>query len=330
MIQFLKQKSPVNIIILFLFGIAIKLPLFLHPQPPQATDNDENLYHVLVNWLNGFGSPGTLAAYIAFLFLFTQALLINYLVNEYRMMARQNDFTALAYLLVTSLLPEWNYLSSPLITCTLVLWCFALLFRLYNKQGGNSVVFNMGLLLGVCSYIYFPSASFLICFLMGLLILKPVRVNEVLLLLFGAITPYYFHAGWLFLTDQLTIKNFLPYVSVAVPQVKSTVYLAIAMILLALPFLVGGFFVQSNLHKMLIQVRKNWTILLLYLVLAFFVPFINSYTTFSNWVLLAAPFAAFHGAAYFYPQRNFFPTFVFLLMVGFIVFQQYFTPLWQQ
>lgn len=328
MIQFLKQKSPANLIILFFFGIAIKLPLFLYPQPVQATSNDENIFHHLVHWLNSFGSPGTLAAILAYILLFVQAMLLSQIMNEYRMMARQNHFSAMAYLLITSLLPEWNHLSSPLITCTIILWCFLLLFRLYNRPGGNAAIFNIGLLTGICSYIYFPSASFVICFLMGLLILKPVRINEVILLLLGIATPYYFHAAWLFLSDQMTIPNFLPHISVSVPEVKSTVYLAVGMILLAIPFLAGGFFVQAHLHKMLIQVRKNWTILLLYLLLAFFVPFVNSYTTFSNWVLLAAPFAAFHGAAYFYPQRNFFPNAIFLLTIGFIVYQQYFTSAW--
>ena len=330
MIQILKHRSPVNVGLLLIFGILIKLPVFLHPHPLVATQNDEELFHQLVQWINGSNSAPTIAATIAFVLLFAQAFMVNYAINQYRMVTRPNDFPAMAYLLITSLLPEWNYLSSPLITSTLIIWCFLLLFRLYNKQNTRGEVYNIGLITGISSFIYFPSATFIICFLLGILILKAVRLREVVLLLLGALTPYYFFAAWLFLSDSFTLQNFLPHLEVAVPDVKSTIYLALAMILLAIPFLVGGFFVQSILHKMLIQVRKNWTIILLYLLLAFFVPFVNSsYSSFSNWILLAAPFSAFHAAAYFYPRRQWFPLTIFLLTTAFVIYQQYFTTVWQ-
>lgn len=304
--------------------------MFLWPQPVAATKNDEELYHYLIRWINDFANGATIAAVMAFILLIVQAFLVNHLINKYRMITRPNDFTAMAYLLITSLLPEWNYLSSPLITSTLMIGCLLLLFRLYNKQNTRGEVYNIGLITGISSFIYFPSASFITCFLLGILILKAVRLREVILLLLGAITPYYFFAAWLYLSDQLSLENFLPHLDVSVPDVKSTIYLAIGLSLLAIPFLVGGFYVQSFLHKMLIQVRKNWTLVLLYLLLAFFVPFVNSsYTSFSNWILLVAPFAAFHGAAYFYPQKNGFPLTIFLLTIAFVIYQQYFTSIWQ-
>ena len=46
---------------------------------------------------------------VAFFLLYVQALLINYLVNEHRMTSRQTFLPAMAYLLITSLFPEWNY-----------------------------------------------------------------------------------------------------------------------------------------------------------------------------------------------------------------------------
>jgi hypothetical protein len=304
------------------------MPLFIFPKTIVATENDEDLFHHLVNFINGAAGHSALTSMLAFLLLLIQAFMINYLVNEYRMMTRQNHLPAMAYLLITSLVPDWNYLSSPLISNTLIIWCFIKLFKLYNKANTKGDVFNIGLILGLSSYIYFPSAAFLICFLLGIMILKPFRLNEILLFLLGALTPYYFYGAYLFITGQFTVHNFVPNVSLGVPTVKSTIYLAISTFLLAIPFLVGGYYVQGHLHKMLIQVRKNWSIILLYLLLAFFVPFINTYMTFSNWILLAAPFATFHAAAYFYPNRNWFPMAMFLLTAGFVVYQQYFTNLW--
>lgn len=330
MISIFRQKTPGNIFVLLLFGFLLKMPLFLHPKPLVATQNDADLYHGLLNVLRSTG-PGNamLGSLLALILLYVQAFMINYFMNEFRMLGKATFLPAMAYLLLTSLLPEWNYLSSPLVAATFILWALIVLYRLYNVQVARGPIFNIGLLLGIASYIYFPSAAFLLCFLVGMMVLKPFRLNEVILFLLGCVTPYYFYGSYLFLTGNLSFASFMPHVSVKVPQLRSTVWLAASTVLLTIPFLLGGFFVQSHLHKMLIQVRKNWSILLLYLVLAFFVPFINTYETFSNWILVAAPFACFHAATYFFLPKTWLSNLLFFVIAGYVVYLQYATTLWQ-
>jgi hypothetical protein len=324
-----RQKTPGNIIVLFFFGLLLKLPLFFHPKLITATKNDEDFYHWLIQFINSFtNNNAVFCSLLAFFLLYIQALMVNYLVNEYRLMQKPTYLPAMAYLLLTSFLPEWNFLSSPLVATTFIIWIFIKLFRLYNLSNARGQVYNIGLLLGISTYFYFPSASFLLCILLGLIILKPFRLNEIVLLLMGCLTPYYFIGAYLFLTDQLSMSSFFPHISLVVPVIKSNIWLAISILLLTIPFLIGGFFVQTYLHKMLIQVRKSWSILLLYLILAFFVPFINSNSSFNNWILLVAPFACFHGSTYFYPAKKWMPNVLFFLTVGYILYLQYGTPLW--
>lgn len=326
-----RQKSPGNIVVLFFFGMLLKLPLFFHPREITASQNDEDFYHWLLQSLNSATTNNAvICSLIAFLFLYIQALMVNYLVNEYRLIQKPTYLPAMAYLLLTSLLPEWNYLSSPLIATTFIIWIFIKLFSLYNVSNARGRIYNIGLLLGISSYFYFPSASFLICILLGLVILKPFRLNEVVLLLMGCLTPYYFIGAYLFLTDQLSIPNFFPHVSVLVPVIRSTIWLAISILFLAIPFLIGGFFVQAHLHKMLIQVRKSWSIMLLYLPLAFFIPFVNTNSSFNNWILLVVPFSTFHASTYFYPAKKWMPNLLFFLAIGYILYMQYGTPVWQK
>jgi hypothetical protein len=320
-----KQKSPGNVGLLFIFGLLLKLPLFLHPKAVVVQDTDGRLYQWLIDALP---QDQLLFSIISFGLLYMQAMMLNYLVNAYRMIARPTYLAAMAYLVVTSLLPEWNYLSSPLLANTFIIWMFILLFRLYNAANARPQVYNIGLIAGISSYIFFPSTAFVVCVLLGLLILKPFRVNEIALFILGWLTLYYFHAVYLFLNDQLSIINFFPHVSFKVPVIKSSIPLAAGTLLLAIPFLIGGYYVQTHLRKMLIQVRKNWSILLLYLVLAFFVPFINSDQTFHTWILVTAPFTAFHACAYFYPPRRWLPLILFFITVGYILYQQYGTQTW--
>lgn len=325
-----RQKSPGNLIVLLFFGLFLKLPLFLRPRTILATQNDEDFYHGLIQWFHSLG-PGNalLCSLLAFLLLYVQAVMVNYLVNEYRLMPKQTYLPAMAYLLLTSLLPEWSYLSSPLVATTFVLWAFIKLFRLYNTANAQGSIFNIGLLIGISSYFYFPSASFLVCILLGLVVLKPFRLNEVVLFLVGGLTPYYFMGTILFLNDKLSFAAFFPHISVQTPEVRSTIWLALSILLLAVPFLAGGFFVQAHLHKMLIQVRKAWSILLFYLLLAFFIPFVNSNSSFNNWILLAVPFACFHASTYFYPAKKWIPNLLLFLTAGYVFYLQYGTALWQ-
>jgi len=79
---------------------------------------------------------------------------------------------------------------------------------------------------------------------------------------------------------------------------------------------------------MLIQIRKGWSLILLYLLVAIFVPFVNTSNTFENWVMAAAPFGAFHACTYFYPPKKLFPLVLFWISVAFVLFYQYYGPRW--
>jgi hypothetical protein len=326
-IAIFKQKSPGNVVITLLFGLLLKLPLFLYPKNIVASSIDGRLYQ----WFISILPPGSPMVYsvIAFSLLYTQALMINYMVNEYRMIIKATYLPAMAYLLITSLMPEWNYLSSPMLANSFIIWMFIYLFKLYNSNNAKAQVYNIGLITGITSYIYFPSAAFVLCVLLGLMILKPFRLNEIVLFFLGCLTPYYFHAVYLFLFGELSLRNFFPQISVRIPLLKNSIWLAGSILLLTVPFLVGGYFVQANLRRMLIQVRKNWSVLLIYLLLAFFVPFINSDQSFETWILVTVPFAAFHACAYFYPVKKWFPLIIFFITIGYILYQQYGTLTWQ-
>lgn len=321
MIGLFKQKSPANLVALLIFGVMIKMPFLLHPAVVQAAPTDGLLYPWMVQAL-GVGAQYT-GALVAFLLLYGQAMMVNYAVNEHRLTVKYSFLPAMAYLLITSLLPEWNYFSPPLLASTLIIWAVLKLFRMYNVPSVKGAVFNTGLIVGLCSMIYFPAAAFLVLLLLGLIILRPFRVNELLLLVLGALTPFYFFGVYLFLADRLTLANIFPRITFDVPGGQQSVRLAIAAAFLVVPFMMGSFHIQQHLRKMLIQVRKNWSLVLLWLLLALLVPFINSRNDFHNWVLAMPAFAAFHACAYLYPNKRWVPLLLFWSTVAWVLALQY-------
>lgn len=331
MIGIFKQKNPANILLLLLFGVLLKLPMFLSLHVPLVQHKDGILFQSILGLISKPGDgPSIIFPVLAFTLLYTQALTLNRLINDQRMMQRVSYLPGMSYLLITSLFPEWNYFSAPLLINSILLFVLFGLFRIYNNQRAKGIIYNIGLAIGVASFIFFPSVTFIIWVLFGLMIMRPFRINESLLCLLGLTTPYYFYAVILFLEGQWSLSKILPYLNISLPGLQQSIWLAGSAFLIMVPFLLGGYYIQDNLRKMLIQVRKGWSLLLIYLLVAICLPFINTHNSYENWVMSAVPFAAFHASAYLYPVKKTVPLIIFWLTVIFILAYQYsgYGPAW--
>lgn len=118
-----KKNNSLNNILLLLYALLLKLPMFLYPQVPVPQQIDGFLYRQFLNWLQPIGK-GMPAIYtlITFILLYTQAVYFNKVVNDQRIMQRPHYLTGMSYMLITSLFMEWNVLSSPLIINSLLIW----------------------------------------------------------------------------------------------------------------------------------------------------------------------------------------------------------------
>jgi len=324
-----KQKNPANIFLLLVFGVLIKLPMFLHPHSILKRTGDGELYKGILGFLDSSGkSFPPLFACLAFGLLLLQAIVLTRFMNTQRMMNRPTYFPGMAYLLITSLVPEWNFFSAPLIVNTIFVFILSGLFKIYNQQNAKGPIFNIGLALGISSFIFFPSTTFIAWILLALMVMRPFRLNEWVLCILGATTPFYFYAVYLFISGPWNWEIFWPHFSIGLPSVRQSAWLAGSAFLLAVPFLAGAYFIQNSLRRMLIHVRKGWSLLLLYILGAILVPFVNSSDSFENWIMAAIPFAAFHASAYLYSTFRIFPLLLFWLTVAFIMAYQYAGPGW--
>lgn len=329
MIGIFRQKTPANVLLLLIFGFLIKLPMFMHPYVPIPQQKDGILFHSILEFLQPAGKawPGLYSA-IAFLLLYTQAMSLTRIINDHRMMSRSNYLPGMSYLLITSFFPEWNYFTAPLLINSIMIFVLGWLFKSYNQPGAKGIIFNVGLAIGICSFIFFPSVGFILWVFFALMIVRPFRIDEWLLFVLGITVPYYLYGIYLFFNNQFNWKKLVPYLTIHLPSLQQSIWLAASSLLLMIPFLTGGYFVQDNLRRMLIQVRKNWSLVLLYLLVAVATPFVNSTNNYENWVIAAVPFAAFHACTYFYPSRKLFPLILFWVTVGFVLTYQYYKPGW--
>jgi hypothetical protein len=324
-----KQKNPANLFILFTIGILIKLPMFMESHEPVVHTTDGVLYSAIVRFLNPAARSFTLLyPLLTYALLFVQAVMLTQFINHQRMTNKSTYLPGLAYILITSLFPEWNIFSAPLLVNSILLFVLSALFGIYNRQNVRGAIFNIGLALGIASFLIISSLTFIVWVWLAMAVMRPFRVNEWLICLLGITTPFYFYAIYLVINGEWSWTTFWPSITIGLPSLKQSAWLAGSVFLVMVPFLAGGYYVQENLRRMLINVRKGWSLLLLFLLTALLIPFINPGDTFENWVMGMVPLAAFHGCAYLYSTWRPFPYIIFWLTVGFIVAYQYYGPTW--
>lgn len=320
MVGIFRNYNPFGIIFLFFYGLILRFASFIDPHIPVAQTTDGFLYHSLLKGLTSVGqSVPVIYSILAYLLIFIQAMILNNLVNNHRLLPRASFLPAMAYLLITSLFPEWWQFSSTLFVNSFLVWVWARMSGLYNNDRAKWALFNIGMMLGISSFFYFPSIAFIILMLFALIIMRSFNISEWLVGFLGITTPYYFLFAYLYLTSQWETARFLPSISLSFPSFQQTLWAWGGVLILVIPFLISGFYIQGNILKMLIQVRKSWSLLLLYLLVSLLVPFINSSSTFEYWILCAPAFAAFHANTYFHSNKRNISLIIHWIMVIFIL-----------
>jgi hypothetical protein len=314
-----KANNPFNTFVLFIYGLLLKLAFFINPHKPVVQPTDGVVYKGFLTVINYVGNIfPVIYPVIAYFFLFTQAAMFNRLVNDRRMIQRPNYLPGMSYLLITSMFSEWSYLGAPLIINTFLIWIWAKVTNLATAQHPKSALFNIGIMIGLSSFIYFPSVAFCLLVVSALVITRPFQPAEWVVAFIGIITPYYFVFSYLFLADKLAWYK-IPKLAFLYPSFIRNYWTLTSIGLVLLAFFTGCFFVQVNFRRQLVLSRKSWTLLLIYLGIAVLLACINNTNTLQIWLLTAIPLSAFIACAFFYPEKRWISGTLHWIMVVLVV-----------
>lgn len=324
MVGVFKQNNLGNAFFLLLYALVIKFPIFLHGQYAIQLEGDNYVYHLILKFLSPVTSVApVLFPIISFILLFAQSTLLNRLCNTLKIFPKPNYLVGMSYLLITSLVKEWSYFSAPLLINFLLIWIWYLAIKWYNSNQPKSNIFNTSILVGIMPLIYSPSIAFILLLVLALLITRPFRITEWFIAALGLITPYYFLFVILYLINKWQWEKLLSPIHFYLPKLSASLWITGGIILLVLPFLVGAFYVQNNLNKMLIQVRKTWSMLLVLLVVSMIIILINPGAGYQHWLMITIPIATFHAALYYFSNSGLFIRLLHWFIFLFIILLQY-------
>jgi hypothetical protein len=324
-VKFFRSGNPLTVLLLLMYTILVKFYYLLHPSTFLADGSEGLLYDLFVKWIQRvIGSSPYLFTCLAILVLLLQALLITKIVNHQRLFAKPTYLPAMSYMLFTSLLEGWNVFSPALLVNLVMLWVFSSITLLYTRTSARDVVFNIGFALGVCSLFYFPAVVFCLLLLLSLLIMRPFRLAEWIIAVLGLICPLYLLGTYLYLTDQWSLFTKIPRMGINFPIIGDYKVWG-AMVTSIFFFILGWLLLQSTIKKMLIQGRKIWSVLIVYVFVAMVVPFFNVHFLPSYWLLAILPLSMFVANVYWSVRNNTVANIIHVITLAYVIVMQYFS-----
>ena len=245
-------------------------------------------------------------ACLSFLLFFIQAIQLNRVAAQLKLFQKTNYLAGMSYLLITSLFAEWFSFSAILITNSILIWVWAQLCGSHTFKAAKTSIFNIGFVISLAAFFYMPVMLFILLMLLSIAITRPFKLQEWLVGIIGLVTPVYFYAAWLYLTDSWQQFHFIA-MELSLPEFFQFKWSAIAIISVLAIALVGWFFIQNNMRRQVVQTRKNWQLLYLYLFISLLLVFVSINEQFITALFSAVPLSLLVAAAFLYPEKRWFP-----------------------
>ncbi len=308
-----KERSPVVIAWLFVLSVAVHSRFFVVPPTVYSTEEDGLISLFLSRSVAGLHP--TLIIFLYHFLVLGQAIRLNFLFNDQRMFSKSNYLTAMVYILLTGVFSEWTNITPALVINLFVIWLFAMTTRMYNTPNPKTLLFNIGLIIGLCIILYHPSTLLVLVAMFALLIVRPFSFTEWLVLLMGVVAPFYFLFTFLYLTDRVQrLQRYIPDWELNLPDVNSRVMFTISLAIILIMLVVGIFFWQTVSRRMLIHVRKNWNVLMVMLIVMLPLPFISKNAGLDSLLLWIIPVSPFIAKGFLLAKKRPLPTLMFWIL----------------
>jgi len=318
-----RDRSVFNLFTLVLLSLVVHLHFFV--SPPQIIWNETNgLFSVLIRTYIRFW-PETVLFLLYHVLILSQAIRLNWVLDNMKMFPYSNYVPAMTMVVLSGLFTAGCSISPALFSGHLLIWVFVRLTRLYNHPSPKALLFNTGMVLGIAIMCYHPFFIVVFLVLFALAIVRPFKINEWMVLLLGVLIPYYFAGSAAYLTDNfLYFFQLLPTISPGLPIRELNLYTITALALLGVSIFLGLVYWQKFNGRLLMQLRKYWSVLLLMLFLMICLPFLVSREGMNAGWLFIIPLSAFFSCFFSVPRRLVLPNLIFWLMAAALVLHNWY------
>lgn len=199
MLLFFRNIQFTNAITLAIYvGLLHLAALLGHIQQPPPMADAGLVYQGLFAWAQESSFWSAVAATVL---VFIQALIVNGLADKFRLMEGRNWLPGMAYALTASALPDFQFLSPPLVAATLVAFCIRKIYETYKSPKSAVLVFDITFWIAVGS-LFYPKAILLVPALFICIgVMRSWNFRDQIAFISGVFVPLFLAWIWYFWHD---------------------------------------------------------------------------------------------------------------------------------
>ncbi len=326
MLALFRSNQIVTILLLALYVVlthAAALIGFVTPAPTSEIGGDTLLYRAWFGWTVDHTKT---SAFVAVILVLIQAISVNKIADDFKLLNDRSWLTGLSYALVTACIPDFLFVTPALVAATFIPWTLSCIFGSYQNTQASGLIFNAAFWLMVACFFYPPAIFLLIAAFAGVSVVRSFRVREHAIFTVGALVPVFL--GWLvwFWLDQGALFR-----AEIIGRPWGIYRFNTEFSLLSiLKWGIMGFLLMVILFnslsssRKLIQAQKCITCLYWFLVVGGFSILLKSDPTKSHLLIIMAPIAIFLSLTFSGIRNKMIAEVLHLTLLGSIFFIQFF------
>lgn len=210
-ISIFKNNQPVSIILLSIMMIVLWIPAF-QQTAPIPYNNTMPLYEF---YARGVNNLPYFHNFMALILIVCEAILLNYILNKFEIMAKKTAMPAIFYCLLMSCCKPLTHFYPLLFSNFFILLALFKIGLSYRVDEAFSKIFDASFFIATASLFYFPSIIIYPLIWVTLIVIRPFIWREWVISLIGLVLPYLFVVVYYFWTDKV---NFLLYDKIFFPS----------------------------------------------------------------------------------------------------------------
>ncbi|MGI4021720.1 MAG: DUF6427 family protein [Janthinobacterium lividum] len=323
MIQIFRSSNPINILWLIVLLFLMRFGALVHFPSNPDTSFTGLFSRLLLTYPSSFLTHSGNVFWSAVLVL-TQALWFNYLINNRNLLGKPSFLPALLYITVSGLFTSFLILSAPLLCNFLLIWTLQKLLDFYQNEEATSTAYDLGLIIGIGTLIYFPFIALFLVIWFALLIFRTFNWHEWISALMGILTVLFFLSVYYYCTNHtaafhslwLSFDADFPVINITRP------YRFLVLVPLVSIFILALFRLQKNFLKSMVMVRKTFQSLFFILFLVALGSCIKTDFSFNHFLLLVMPIAVITAYYFLYASKKWiYESLYLLLLISILYFQ---------
>lgn len=325
LLRHFKRTGPLTIFLIVVILLSIWAGAFIRIRGQFSLYFDLNpmpLYGVVSTITGTHPFPGIVSS----LFLVSMMAFLVVNLNTTLFFINERTFLpALFYILLSGLFPQYQLLNPAIIAAVFLMLAIRRIMQSYRIQGTAYNFFDAGLLIAAGSLFYANLIWFSFLLIIGISILRPLNLKEIVLSVLGLLTPYLLTAAFYYVAGKQVASFFesLGY-NLFVKQEQ----FAFNPVIIAGLILAGllTFFSLSHLFTLIygkkIQSRKTFSILLWTFAISVTIFFLLPSVSIEIIWIAAIPVSYFLSHYFIFLKRKLLPEILFSLFLALILIIQ--------